>query len=304
MLGKLPRFGGSLIHASAFRDHLEANRHQPGHVSPALRGPLLALLALVAAVPLLFSVAGLVGGTSGYVRILEAGVAHGDRLIKERRLQEALIVTVLVTPSEIPLERLPCGAILLEQEKLTSRLKELVAQARLNASDRKKHMPRIDRLLIDQIFTEDVNLVDDEGPLDKRTANVTLQLSASELPGHLSTLALISLLFVPVCCVLSAMLFRGGLRHYILGVRLVRRDGRRAGRLRCGWRALTAWTFLAPLALWPLLVENARKLQIAYLGDLCWVASGLLTLLFFVVILRTPARSLHDRLAGTWLVPR
>src|SRR5262249_19547093 len=121
---------------------------------------------------------------------------------------------------------------------------------------------------------------------------------------YLTVLALISLLFVPVNCVLSAVLFRGGLRHYLLGVRLVRRDGRRAGRLRCGWRALMAWTVLAPLALWVFLQEYARTLQIAYLGDLCWLASGLLALLFFVVILRSPARSLHDRLAGTWLVPR
>jgi hypothetical protein len=300
----LPRFGGSLKDAAAFRDRLESSRHQPGRVSLALRGPLLALLAFVACLPFVVSLVGLASCTSGHVRNIETQAAQGDRLIMERRMQEALVVTVLVTAGAIPLERLPCAVILVKQEELTSGLQEAVAQARMDISERKKYLPRIDRLFLDQFFSEDVKVAEVRGTLDNRTANALLQLGALELPGEQRVIALVALLFLPVCCVLSAVLFRGGLRHYLLGVRLVRRDGRRAGRLRCGWRALTAWTFLAPLALWPLLVENARKLQIAYLGDLCWVASGFLTLLFFVVILRTPARSLHDRVAGTWLVPR
>jgi hypothetical protein len=40
------------------------------------------------------------------------------------------------------------------------------------------------------------------------------------------------------------------------------------------------------------------------LSWLCWGAALALLLLYVALALRSPARGLHDRLAGTYLVPR
>jgi hypothetical protein len=125
----------------------------------------------------------------------------------------------------------------------------------------------------------------------------------------------IILLFVPVVLSLvSVLLFRRSLRSLVLGIDIVRRDGRPAGRLRCAWRVLVAWLPLVVvmgvargLEEWywdqwtPAFTPPAWLLQMA---DVLWLAAFVLPLVYLLVILITPARSIHDRLSGTWLVPR
>lgn len=92
-------------------------------------------------------------------------------------------------------------------------------------------------------------------------------------------------------------MFRGGLVLRIANVTFVRRDGRRASRLHVFWRALVAWSpvWLAVIFCVPLGYFHPGLAQvIAYsvVGGLAIVSTAL------------PGRSLPDRLARTWAVPR
>ena len=98
--------------------------------------------------------------------------------------------------------------------------------------------------------------------------------------------------------VVCALLFRGGLLLRALGIAVVRRDGTDASRGRMLWRACVAWSWiplgiiafsmLMPLMPWPAATAIVAPL---ILGAIIWSAAR-------------PERSLQDRLAGTWLVPR
>jgi hypothetical protein len=302
LLEGLPRFGGTVVDVPAFHEQLIEAHDRPGRVLPAIRGPLLALLALLAAPPLVSSLAVLWFVSFFYLGILEPGRVQADRLLFERRQREAVTAAVLVLPSSHPLSRLPGTAVLVEQQEMTLALEEGLERGRQNASERRSSMSRIDRLLFEQVPWNDFYGAEPTESLDDRTDFAIACLAVHPKPVSLpEALRLTLLLFTPAFCVLAALVFRGGLRHYSLGVRLVRRDGRRAGRLRCGWRALAAW---AVVVCWVLLQEYTWRKQLAYLGDFGWIVLGVLTPVSLAVMLRTPARSLHDRLAGTWLVPR
>jgi hypothetical protein len=94
--------------------------------------------------------------------------------------------------------------------------------------------------------------------------------------------------------VLWAFLWRGGLSLRLLGLSLVGTDGHPAGRRRCAWRAVLVW---APVT----------ALLACWIG-LEWQPAGWATLallaLYVILALGSPERALHDRLAGTYLVPR
>jgi hypothetical protein len=110
-----------------------------------------------------------------------------------------------------------------------------------------------------------------------------------------------------------AFLTRGGFAFGMLGISLVRSDGRPASRLQCAARALLVWVPVTLLLLlsayldsWYLSALDAAD-QYQWLPWLSWAAawSAVLLLLSFVALpLRSPVQSLHDRLVGTYLVPR
>ena len=95
-----------------------------------------------------------------------------------------------------------------------------------------------------------------------------------------------------------AALFRGGLLMRALGIAVVRRDGSDASRWRMLWRACIAWSWL-PASVFATALLNSSVhsstsillVGLPLLGLLTWSAA-------------MPGRSLPDRLAGTWLVPR
>jgi hypothetical protein len=121
------------------------------------------------------------------------------------------------------------------------------------------------------------------------------------------------LAFFPVLWVAWAFLLRGGFTLRMLDIMLLRSSGRRALRVQCAWRALLVW---APMvaSLWA-----SAWLDFWYWSHwrpgnpnawafwLSWACYGVaLALLpaYAGLALRFPNRSLHDRLAGTYLVPR
>jgi hypothetical protein len=107
----------------------------------------------------------------------------------------------------------------------------------------------------------------------------------------------------PLGWVAWAWLWRGGLSLRILGLTLVSANGHPAWRLQCAWRALVVWlpvTVLLGLSL----SLDASHPELARWSWASWGGALLVLAGFAVLALRSPARGLHDRLAGTYVVPR
>src|SRR5262249_16940951 len=125
--------------------------------------------------------------------------------------------------------------------------------------------------------------------------------------------ALAALTVWPVLWVVWAGLLRGGLSYHMLGLSLGRSDGRRAGPFRRAWGALRgrgppAALLVAAVGLdtwyWSSAGANHPPPQVLWLSaQFRWASLGLL-LAYPVLAVCWPRRSLHDRLAGTYLVPR
>jgi uncharacterized RDD family membrane protein YckC len=116
-----------------------------------------------------------------------------------------------------------------------------------------------------------------------------------------------------VIWVLWALLTRGGLSFMITGLALARHDGRPTLRLQCAWRALLIWVPVSALlivsiwletwywSIWPAHRAFDWLLTASFVA--WWVSLALLPL-YALLALWFPRRSLHDWLAGTYVVPR
>ncbi len=115
--------------------------------------------------------------------------------------------------------------------------------------------------------------------------------------------ALCLVLVWPACWMLWSFFWRGGLTHRFLGLALVLPSGHRALRLQCAWRTLVVWLPVAILAALTVWLE-AFEPEWEPWSWLCWGVAFLWLSFFVLLALRWPSRGLHDRLAGTYLVPR
>jgi hypothetical protein len=105
-------------------------------------------------------------------------------------------------------------------------------------------------------------------------------------------------IYVCIPALIAALSFRGGLVLLIARVTFVRKDGARASRLRVFWRALVAWSpLLLALGLFAILKPWLGTFDAGLAGWLLVCALG-------IISMALPNRSLPDRLAGTWPVPR
>jgi eukaryotic-like serine/threonine-protein kinase len=143
---------------------------------------------------------------------------------------------------------------------------------------------------------------------------MTLLMSRSGGPKFLALGAMGEvLLYASAAGLVSAALFRGGLAFRLMGIGIVSDAGSEAGRVRALSRAVIGWGPLLALA-W---VAYSRIPRSAYWDSaisgpptLAWstgtllVVFALITLAGTVYAIRHPERSLQDRIAGTWLVPR
>jgi hypothetical protein len=83
----------------------------------------------------------------------------------------------------------------------------------------------------------------------------------------------------------------------------VRGSGKDALRLQCAWRAVLVWAPVVALLVLAVWIDVDHP-ALSWVG--C-VLQGLFLLLlagYVALALRFPQRCLHDRLAGTYLVPR
>jgi hypothetical protein len=111
-------------------------------------------------------------------------------------------------------------------------------------------------------------------------------------------IALSGFVWAAFLSVAAALICRGGLLMRALGIAVVKRDGSEASRGRMLWRACVAWSWLPLTGILVAVLVPVAGVNIAVAIAAILLAS--------VVIWSgaTPRRSLQDRLAGTWLVPR
>jgi uncharacterized RDD family membrane protein YckC len=113
--------------------------------------------------------------------------------------------------------------------------------------------------------------------------------------------------------VLWAFVWRGGLTFRWLGLSLTRSDGRKAARWQCALRALLVWA--PPVALWTITLwldvwywsawpASEPEAWVPWLSWGLWWTGLILLPVYAMLAILYPRRSLHDWLAGTYLVPR
>jgi hypothetical protein len=129
---------------------------------------------------------------------------------------------------------------------------------------------------------------------------------------EITMIAIVILSCYPLLAMLAALVFRGGVRCALFKIAVVQPDGRPASRFRCVWRALLCWGLLFALFLAGRIVED--RYWDSWTPDsptwplivlpVCWGLAGLFALVFVVTALIWPSGGLHDRLAGTRLVPQ
>jgi hypothetical protein len=123
---------------------------------------------------------------------------------------------------------------------------------------------------------------------------------------HMQAFAVGYILFLVIVALVSAgwaLLFRGGLAYRLVGIALRRANGRPALRVQCAWRALLFWLPVVALLASSRWLQESKPEQ-AGLAFGLWCGAGAVLLAYFVLAVRSPARSLHDVLSRTYLVPR
>ena len=105
-------------------------------------------------------------------------------------------------------------------------------------------------------------------------------------------------IYVALPALVAALLFRGGLVLLAARVAFVRKDGRRASRLRVFWRALVSWSVII------LGLAATGELKVLFGLLPAMLLATLIVCALTAVSIALPGRGLPDRLAGTWPVPR
>jgi uncharacterized RDD family membrane protein YckC len=117
--------------------------------------------------------------------------------------------------------------------------------------------------------------------------------------------AAVSLVVVVPFALLGGLVARGGFTLRAFGAAVVNRRGEPASRFRTLWRAMVTWSPAAALSLlflvfkgsWAGSSPDPRALILPSAGMALLVAGAIWTAFH-------PSRSIQDRLAGTWIVPR
>jgi hypothetical protein len=123
-----------------------------------------------------------------------------------------------------------------------------------------------------------------------------LKKNTRQLPDFVPVLIFFSIwiMYAAVPSLLMALIARRGLILTMCGAVVVNADGTRASRRRALWRCIIAWL--------PLLAGAALAASLSSLPEA--IAILVLILGFVSLSLLRRDRSLQDRIAGTWLVPK
>jgi hypothetical protein len=313
LLVERPAFGT----VAQFRDELAASRDQPPEVNSAQRAAHLALLSAVLFFPLLFMFV----LPFLYPAILRAGgILFFNSHIREEQqilsnLQDGMRRDFLFSiPNPDPFIS-AYGVVRLQtdtrlSQRLIQRVQRDVAQEnRLRAS-----AGWMAQALLNLLVTpEGWSRIEKSEDFRKVAEDVC---QAAEPTSEVTELWPVGLIFVlpfPLIWLLWAFLLRGGYTLRLAGIALLRSNGRKALRIQCAWRALLVWMPIVAL-LTAMAWLDGRWLAVWFrqstygwpywLSSVCWALAVLLLPVYIGLALWLPNRCLHDRLAGTYLVPR
>jgi uncharacterized RDD family membrane protein YckC len=139
--------------------------------------------------------------------------------------------------------------------------------------------------------------------LDRVRPPQSLGVASSRVIVVVLMAAVISLM-VLFFCIVSSIAVPGGVATRLIGLAVVTRDGNEIGRGRSLARTLIAW---APILAWLILVPNPIVMGFGPASPVPVLAISLAFSAMIAGVVWTIAaidRGLHDRIAGTWVVPR
>ncbi len=111
------------------------------------------------------------------------------------------------------------------------------------------------------------------------------------------------IILCPLVWGLGAFLMRGGISYWILGIAVMRPDGRKGSHRRCAMRSLIIW-FPVALLLCGAVWIQAKMPGLVVVHSVCWLSALAILPVYFALALTNPDRGIHDRILGTRLVPR
>lgn len=313
-------FGQGRAYASVaeFQEALQATRMEATEITRPRRLAHLAMQACLLAI----GIAGMLGTSMflvfGYLIPSGAVVREGPRI--QRELERAELSAWLAAETAMrPELRMTDTALAAADARLNSQLEESLQHQRANRAARfesasaftRQNVEAVERSIEIQEGRPGHGPAWTDRPEDfRRAATVVLEFEQDypEVEGVLRGVMLVMVGFWPIVWVFWAFLFRGGISYRILGIALVRADGRPAGRFQSAWRALLVWgpfTAVAAASLWftAAYLAGGGNEQLV-LGQLFWWAALALLLAYVGLAIWLPARSIHDRLSGVYLVPR
>jgi hypothetical protein len=316
LLARLLGAGRPLANIEELRAELEATRGRPPRVTPALRLIHLATLGTLLS-PGLFimffmskSFNGLainelkdeVSGTEKALHVLDSGRLR--EFVRDPRDRHGIVRRI----SDPAVRRRLAAALGHQKEDLRQRLEAVNLVEFLLLGEDVKHARRLlepgHAVDLTGFEPEDLLRAADHAELRARHPEMFRGHYRIERGGSpLLTFILTVLVFWPVCWVAWAFVWRGGLTRRVLGLSVVLANGHRAWRLQCAWRALVVWVPVTAL-LWLAPWLDAYDPEQARWSWACWVTALAVLFGFAALAVRTPARGLHDRLAGTYVVPR
>jgi eukaryotic-like serine/threonine-protein kinase len=157
-----------------------------------------------------------------------------------------------------------------------------------------------DRRFAEQSVAE--NPVPTKEEIAEADAALESRVQKHEMPPLPFFIIILLAVYVALPACIAAILFRNGLVLWMAGMTFVRRDGKRASRLRIFWRALVAWS---PLWLGlPCLIHLFGSPESAAFRGWPFVLYCLLYCGLAILSVALPQRGVPDRLAGIWPVPR
>jgi hypothetical protein len=317
LLGKAKPFAN----VGEFKADLEGTRGLPAEVTRSRRAAHVATLAALSSVGLCVMMAPVLFAGFDTLRALSENLREGRRVLDELEVVAARdFVAGVLNPQ--PLAR-PAAALGLRHDlELLHDLQKRMERDARELESRREAASGLARGTVawfeQQLAQQEAQL---SGARPARWKDLRLeawwrahgQSIDRERDTLLQTETLLQLTVAPLLWVAWAFVCRGGLSYPLLGLSLVRSDGRRAGRPRCAWRGFLVWAPLTALVLTavalagmdrPFTEGDTPQRWALWLTEVFrWTSVGLLVV-YAVLAIGFPQRSLHDRLAGTYLVPR
>jgi hypothetical protein len=327
-LDRLLGMGTPYRDVSEFQSELKALRDQPAEVAAARRGTHLVVLGALSSVGLaLMLLAGWLNQITPFTLLV------GIIQTKEQRLHDlergACFECALGSINPDPLVRLQAAVQLDADYQLLDRLRDSRDRVRHHYAARLESVGTLTRRTIERMREQAEVQREVNERMQARTPPTFEEIQRARLQATggfqdfdsewrlmmegVAVFWLVILMGWPTLWVAWAFLTRGGISYRLAGIALVRRDGRPASRLQCAWRAFLVWAPLTALLVlsfwlehryWGLWEQGDAPRRLLHLSTAIWYKALLLLACYVILALWRPARTLHDRLSGVYLVPR